>query len=479
MTDRVSSSDSSWSESEEYSDEIYSPTKDQLNLALEELRDHHVTEIEKIGEGGYGCVYKGKYNGSYVVIKVSLYEYTKKVLKQTPKIRKLLLTNLLQRNSRKSSAILRHQKNEQQFFTEDHVLHSEKHPELIYHIMEYLPGNDLQVFFETDGKKLKIDPSRLTFDDLLKIFCSLLHAMKFFHDSGIVFNDLKLENVLVDPKYKRVTIIDYIDSSSGCSKLSCTCPDSMNIVQTFRDRHNEAVCIAEDILRIAMTMLDSIHLLTTGEMVNMPANSIQELITPYSYPMDKITVIVNNEINALKERFNLKEEKIKELRETLLDMLEENPNTRPDINELLERPPFNVCVENRSYLMPKMLDSRRLAKHIAIELGKEMGETPVRLDAELSSTPTRPSQTSLQTKLPARGLKRTLSSHTQKRQTPLHATKRKTKRKRTTSSKRVRSARTKQKSSLPHATKHKRTTGSKRCVCSARKRVKHVQRSGH
>lgn len=441
MTDRVSTSiERSWSESEEYEDASLCPTSDQLEMALEELQSHNVTDLENIGEGAFGFVYKGKYEGSVAVVKVSLYKHTKNILKQTPKIQKRLLSNLQRRSSRKSNPDLRQQKNEQQFFTEDHVIHSKKHPELIYHIMEYLPGKDLQEYFEEqaniaeDGKDKK-DP--LTYTDLMKIFCSLLHAMKFFHEAGIVFNDLKLENVFVDRKYKRVTIIDYIDSSIDCSKLKCNDREDAHIVKTFVDRHTDIPSIAEDIWRIALTILDGIHLLTTGEMADMPANDIQELITLHTYPMDDIATIVNNEMNALRSKFNLDEAAIDELRETLLDMLEENPAKRPDINELLHQPPFDVCLKDKNYLMPKMLQSRRVAKDVAKHLGKEMGETPIVLPK-----PTAPPKTIPRTP-PASHPKRKRSSSTN----PTNKTRKKStfkantkKRKRASSSRRTKSA---------------------------------------
>ena len=226
-------------------------------------------------------------------------KHTKNILKYTPKIHKLLLSNLQRRSDRKSNAQLKKEQNEQQFFTEDHVLRSKQHPDLIYHIMEFLPGKDMQVFLEDNARKEATDETRLKYDDLMKMFCSLLHAMNFFHEAGMIFDDLKLENVLVDPKYKRVVIIDYIDSSTGCSQLKCHNDEESHIVNTFVERHADTPSIAEDIWRIAITILDAIHLLTTGSMSNMPANDIQDMITRESYPINEIREIVVKNLNYL------------------------------------------------------------------------------------------------------------------------------------------------------------------------------------
>ena len=398
MTDRLSSIESSYSESEEDEDHSRVPSREQLQLALDELQSHHVTEVKQIGEGGFGYVFKGKFQGSFAVIKVSLYQHTKNILKYTPKIHKLLLSNLQRRSERKSNAKLKKEQNEQQFFTEDHVLRSKQHPDLIYHIMEFLPGKDMQVFLEDNARKEATDETRLKYDDLMKMFCSLLHAMNFFHEAGMIFDDLKLENVLVDPKYKRVVIIDYIDLSTGCSQLKCHNDEESHIVNTFAERHADTPSIAEDIWRIAITMLDAIHLLTTGSMSNMPANDIQDMITRESYPINEIREIVKKEIHAMQEMFHMKDALCESFSETIMDMLEEHPADRPTIKELLRESPFNVCAQNRQYLMPKMLKSRRLAKQISERLGAEMGEEVAAPKPSIVREPSHPPESRHSTK---------------------------------------------------------------------------------
>ena len=429
MTDRVSSIESSSYESEEYDDDDHSrsPSPKQLQMAMDELQSHNISELKQIGEGAFGYVFKGKFQGSYAVIKVSLHEHTKNILKYTPKIQQLLLSNLQRRTERKSNAQLRFEKNEQQFFTEDHVLRSEQHPELVYHIMEFLPGKDLQVFLEDNAKKDANDNTRLTYTDLMKIFCSLLHAMKFFHEAGMIFDDLKLENVLVDPKYKRVVIIDYIDSSTGCSKLKCQSDEDSHIVNTFVERHADTPSIAEDIWRIALTILDAIHLLTTGSMSNMPANDIQDMITRDAYPLNEIRNIVNNEIHAMQAMFHLTDSLCKEFSETLLDMLDENPSHRPSVDELFEYSPFNTCIQQRQYLMPKMLKSRRLAKQIARRLGEEMGEQIAHVQPSVVREPSASAKASKKNPLKKRKTVRSPPPKKKKRNTTVRSRKTKPK----------------------------------------------------
>ena len=266
--------------------------------------------------------------------------------------------------------------------------------------------------------------------------------MKFFHEAGMIFDDLKLENVLVDPKYKRVVIIDYIDSSTGCSKLKCQSDEDSHIVNTFVERHADTPSIAEDIWRIALTILDTIHLLTTGSMSNMPANDIQDMITRDAYPLNEIRNIVNNEIHAMQAMFHLKDSLCKEFSKTLLDMLDENPSHRPTVDELFKYSPFNTCIQQHQYLMPKMLKSRRLAKQIARHLGEEMGEQIVHVQPSVVREP--PSASTKASKKKPLKKRKTVRSTPQKqkeRNTTVRSSKTKPKKRNTT----VRSSKTKPK----------------------------------
>jgi serine/threonine protein kinase len=342
------------------------PAHDLLKQAEKEVVETYgVTNLERLGEGAYGYVYKGQYEGMDVVVKISTFQNTKSILKQAPKIRKKLLQYLHQKNKHKPNVANRRLENEKQFFTEDHVFHSNTLPDIIYHIMDYLTGSDLQVYLENSNTKL-------SFVDFMKIFCSLLQAMQFFHESGLIFNDLKLENVLVDPKYKRVVLIDYIDSCTGCTQLYCK--DTKHIVKTFTDRHTNIPSIAEDIWRIALTILDAIHLYTTRDMEEMPANNINSYVRPdKDYPTLKIESIIKKEINRFQKTFptdinnGLKHSFYKMLGR----MLHAIPAQRPLIKDILEKEPFNVC-NQKDYTMHRILNIREKSKNAVRRLSKKI-----------------------------------------------------------------------------------------------------------
>jgi hypothetical protein len=112
-------------------------------------------------------------------------------------------------------------------------------------------------------------------------------------------------------------------------------------------------------------------------MEHIPGTDIDSIITPRKYPMDEIEGIINNQMNALRERFPLQESSVDDLRERLLDMLDPIPSKRPSIDEIFQQPPFDVCMKERKYLMPKMLESRRLGKAVGRQLSEHMGEKPI------------------------------------------------------------------------------------------------------
>lgn len=342
------------------------PTPHQLKLAKEELKKYHMINIEELGEGGYGSVYKATYNDPHdikyrnvpVVIKVSLFKYTHQMLKKVKTIHKLLNKTLEKRNSQKKNKQYAQEKNEQQFYTEDYAFRSKDHPALIYHIMEFLPGDDMHVYF-TKYNKGKVN---LSFKGLIRIFCSLIHCLGFFHDSGIVFNDLKLENIIVDPEYKRATLIDYIESSTRCSQFHCK--DNDGVFKTIINPENNTPSFADDVWRLALTILDGIYLCnkTIKNFDELPANKIMNHIRKYSYSMKKIKEIVDEELGLLQNKMKIKPSDIQHLQGILLIMLDHDATKRPSLNELVTREPFSVCTQNKQFRMPRMSNERRIGK---------------------------------------------------------------------------------------------------------------------
>jgi len=351
------------------------PTPELVSLAEKEVTEsYQVTNLERIGLGAYGYVYKGKYKGVDVVVKISSFANTKSILKQGPKIREILLQHLHEKNATKSNVANQQRENEQQFFTEDHVFHSKRHKGIIYHIMEYLSSRDMQMYLEDTA-------TVLSFKELMKIFCSMLQAMQFFHESKLIFNDLKLENVLVDPKHMRVVLIDYIDSCTECTQLECTDANGI-IVKTFGERRTGKPSIAEDIWRIALTILDAIHLYTVRNMDDMPANAINFIVQPNKdYPTEKIKEIIKKEVTCLQTAFpnDIDNDKKESLCNMLGRMLHAKPVQRPLITDILNEEPFNVC-NQKDYKMHRIQDTRVKSKEAAKRLSEAIKQkhTPKR-----------------------------------------------------------------------------------------------------
>ena len=288
------------------------------------------------------------------------------MLEKVEKIQNLLKTTLCNRNRKKANKKIAQEKNEQQFYTEDHAFRSKSHPELMYHIMEYLPGEDMQKYFAkyNEGK------IKLSFKELMRIFCSLIHCLRFFHESGIVFNDLKLENIIVNPEYKRASLIDYIESSTGCTRLKCT--DNSGVFKTIINPENNTPSLMDDVWRLALTILDAIHMCNKklNHFDELPANQIMNHIKKHSYSMKKIEDIIVEELTTLQSKMKIKSSDIQCLKKALLNMLDRDPNKRQTLDELVNVVPFSVCVQNKVFRMPRMLAQRRLGKETCKRLSQ-------------------------------------------------------------------------------------------------------------
>lgn len=341
------------------------PNNKQIANATKELKQYKVEIVKQIGKGGYGVVYLAKYKKSSIVVKMSLYRRTESIIPRITEMKKLFQAQLELLSRQKRNKTLKKEKNEQQFFTEDYAFRSLEDDTVMFHIMEYLHGDDMFHFFKKNRKKI-------TYDELMKIFCSFLHAVQFFHGAGILFNDMKLENVIVNNEKRRVSLIDYLDSSIGCKHLECSKPRDGSAIHTFEDIYNDKRSLAEDVWRIGITMLDALSILLNLTHQDYPANIIKDSITETEYPTEIIEDLVHSIVDSLKNRYSLEDNVSVGMKRMLVSMLHRDPQKRPSVSKILHTTPFDVCLKNKMFTLKKMLKSRRNDKKMVRRLRKKI-----------------------------------------------------------------------------------------------------------
>ncbi|CAI9544862.1 unnamed protein product [Staurois parvus] len=77
------------------------------------------------------------------------------------------------------------------FQTEDYYL---------FYVMDYLRGGDVYDAFETLGIANNLKPADLSMIRILS--AELLCGLKHLHSRGVVHRDLKIDNILVDTRFK-------------------------------------------------------------------------------------------------------------------------------------------------------------------------------------------------------------------------------------------------------------------------------------
>ena len=67
-----------------------------------------------------------------------------------------------------------------------------------YIVIEYIKGQTLE----------KVEELELSFDDLTTVIFELLVIIKYFHDRGLIYRDIKPNNIMIDEQ-KTVVMIDF------------------------------------------------------------------------------------------------------------------------------------------------------------------------------------------------------------------------------------------------------------------------------
>lgn len=149
------------------------------------------TVLEKIGQGGVGTVYKViDYKGYVKALKIS--EDMTSITREFEIIQKLPLSN-----------------NIPKVYQIDDWVYKDKR--YYYIVMEYIEGDNLKEIINKD---------KLSIREVLGISLILSGLINKLYQMGYIYGDLKLENIIVDRKTKKVMFVDFggVFRKNGCIK---------------------------------------------------------------------------------------------------------------------------------------------------------------------------------------------------------------------------------------------------------------------
>lgn len=356
-------------------------------------------DLKEIAKGAFGYVYKATYQNHVVALKMVLAARHGGLLEKSRLIRRFFREAAAADNhptqGHEADAICT---DESQYYVEDHVFRLTKTDEITCHLMEFIPGKDLLEYMQAfehqlhrrrvstenarhgaykHAKSMTADQPTVpspTFETFFLKLCSMARAVRFLSHAHVVFNDLKLENVVC--LGSGVVLVDYIDSDYKCSKLMCEDSNKEHIISTYNDTVNNRRSLSEDVWRLALVILDSMMQLQTTPFVDSyPSEQITDAMVKdrYIYPTDLISGLVNACVNRTTQTFNYDAKiPVERLKSTLNAMLHEDPAERPSADELLEpNGPYAFAGKGTS---PKLTPERQTAKKALVAVRKAMQE---------------------------------------------------------------------------------------------------------
>ncbi|WP_069650625.1 protein kinase domain-containing protein [Caloranaerobacter ferrireducens] len=149
------------------------------------------TVLEKIGQGGVGTVFKViDYRGYVKALKIS--EDIMSLTREFEIIQKLPLLNNIPKV----------------YEIDDWVYKNRRY---YYIVMEYIEGDNLKEIINKD---------KLSIREVLGISLILSGLINKLYQMGYIYGDLKLENIIVDRKTKKVMFVDFggVFKKNGCIK---------------------------------------------------------------------------------------------------------------------------------------------------------------------------------------------------------------------------------------------------------------------
>ncbi|QIB28060.1 protein kinase domain-containing protein [Caloranaerobacter azorensis] len=149
------------------------------------------TILKKIGQGGVGTVYKVvDYKGYIKALKIS--EDIMSLTREFEILQKLPLLDNIPRV----------------YEIDDWVYRNKRY---YYFVMEYIEGNNLKEI---------INRGKLSIKDILGISLVLLEMMNKLYQLGYIYGDLKLENIIINRRTKKIMFVDFggVFKKDGCIK---------------------------------------------------------------------------------------------------------------------------------------------------------------------------------------------------------------------------------------------------------------------
>ncbi|SHH42647.1 serine/threonine protein kinase [Caloranaerobacter azorensis DSM 13643] len=138
------------------------------------------TILKKIGQGGVGTVYKViDYEGNIRALKIS--EDIMSLTREFEILQKLPLLDNIPRV----------------YEIDDWVYRNKRY---YYFVMEYIEGNNLKEI---------INRGKLSIKDILGISLVLLEMMNKLYQLGYIYGDLKLENIIINRRTKKIMFVDF------------------------------------------------------------------------------------------------------------------------------------------------------------------------------------------------------------------------------------------------------------------------------
>lgn len=345
------------------------PTRDEADAVCKALQKKGFKKIKFLAKGSYGYVYKMGYRTRreqstprVVAVKV-MYANQNKALSERVKVFHKAFDKEIRRR------VSQHQRRQEDidvdtaYFTEDLVYPrvplaldvGGRTKQYTLHFMELLSGIDLFDYLHAHG-------AELTLKDLMTICCRLLHAIHFFHSAGVMFNDLKLENLMIDPATFHVTCIDFYDSDTQCTHTQCNERPRAHIIFTFMDPFHKAG-LHEDVWRIGITILDILQIVSSCYAKkrgrrhideSFPGDVIKEECRRSRYPSDYIRNIVQRTCDKAATAYKHDRSYgrpastlFSQIRTSLLQMLDGHVASRPSVDKLLHSQPWSICAHSK------------------------------------------------------------------------------------------------------------------------------------
>jgi hypothetical protein len=308
------------------------PSDERVAQAKLELqRTHGLTDFELIGKGNYGYVYKARMrNGEKVVVKMA-YDSHEDFERRTRVIERLLVAS-------------EHSVDDRQYYTTNGIEYSAKVPgeddgrPLVFCFMEALEGKDMLQHLEAHGRGME-------FGELMKLIYRLAAAVHAFSSASIMLSDMKLENVFVHGARPDmfVTMIDYIESPTGCA-VDRPCTDRVPRTKTYYelDRAKDET-LASDVWRLALLVLDMLHVVVEAKggsgARNFPAELIADGVDDGAARRDDAQRdALADTLRGCREVFgDVYDAELRTLRDVLALMLQADVRRRVDIAEVHKR----------------------------------------------------------------------------------------------------------------------------------------------